>query len=238
MIIVDGLLYKIDFKLNKLSTNIHQSIPIEDKILALNEAQIRLIKKKINVNNLYRVGFDGFKSRYQDLQNLVVDYESVAATKTDSPLQTWTFKISSLKNNYYLPVDMYLLATKGNCKNHKVYIPRVIKHGDITTLLNNPHYSPSFKYQEALCTISGDTVIIYTDGFSVDKVMFSYLRYPKKIDKEGYIHMDDTPSVNSDCELPDYLEDELLELAIMELGFNTDNPNVAQAAINKSNNSE
>lgn len=47
MIPVDSLLYKIDQKLNKLSTNEHQQIQLEDKILALNEAQIKLIKQKL-----------------------------------------------------------------------------------------------------------------------------------------------------------------------------------------------
>jgi len=48
MIPVDSLLYKIDQKLNKLSTNEHQQINLEDKILALNEAQIKLIKQKVD----------------------------------------------------------------------------------------------------------------------------------------------------------------------------------------------
>lgn len=239
MIKTDTLLYQIDFKLNKLGTNRGQFIPVEDKLLALNEAQMRLIKKKVNLNNLYRLGFDSFKSRYQDLQNLVVDYEQVTPTKTLSSLNTYIFDISQLKNKYYLPVDMYVLADKGSCKNHIIYIPRITKHGDITTLLNNPHYTPSFSYQEALASISGDNVIIYTGGdFEVKNVMFSYIRYPKVIDREGYEHLDGSMSANQDCELPEYLQDELLELAIMELGYNTDNNNAAEAALKKSQNSE
>ena len=55
MIPVDSLLYKIDQKLNKLSTNEHQQIQLEDKILALNEAQIKLIKQKVlKTSSLYR----------------------------------------------------------------------------------------------------------------------------------------------------------------------------------------
>ena len=42
MIQVDSLLYKIDQRLNKLSTNEHQQIQLEDKILALNELKLRL----------------------------------------------------------------------------------------------------------------------------------------------------------------------------------------------------
>ncbi len=239
MISVDELLYDIDFKLNKLSGQVHQFIPVENKIIALNEAMIRLIKKKVNINNLYRLGFDAFKSRYQDLQNLVVDYEAVVANKTTSPLKTYEFDITSLKNEYYLPVDLYLLASKGNCKNHVVYIPRVTRHGDVTTLLNNPHYKPSFTYQESICSITGNKVIIYTDDFEIEKVMFSYIRYPKKIAKAGVAFLDgNIPSVDVGCELPNYLRDELLELTIMELGYNTDNNNAAQAAIQKSQNSE
>ena len=49
MIPVDSLLYKIDQRLNKLSTNEHQQIELEDKILALNEAQIKLIKQRLMV---------------------------------------------------------------------------------------------------------------------------------------------------------------------------------------------
>ena len=75
MIPVDSLLYKIDQKLNKLSTNEHQQIQLEDKILALNEAQIKLIKQKVDGFSVAnRLGYDSFKKRYEDLQNLVIDF--------------------------------------------------------------------------------------------------------------------------------------------------------------------
>ena len=55
MIAVDVLLYKIDQKLNKLASNEHQNIQLEDKILALNEAQIQLIKNKVDENRAFRL---------------------------------------------------------------------------------------------------------------------------------------------------------------------------------------
>ena len=39
-----------------------------------------------------------------------------------------------------------------------------------------------------------------------------YMRYPKYINKEGYIMLDGEPSFDQDCELETYLEDELLDL--------------------------
>jgi hypothetical protein len=75
MIPVDSLLYKIDQRLNKLSTNEHQQIQLEDKILALNEAQIKLIKQKIdNISTVSQMGLDSFKKRYEDLQSLIISY--------------------------------------------------------------------------------------------------------------------------------------------------------------------
>ena len=73
MIPVDSLLYKIDQRLNKLSTNDHQQIQLEDKILALNEAQIKLIKQKVDGQSTASgLGLDSFKKRYEDLQNRMV----------------------------------------------------------------------------------------------------------------------------------------------------------------------
>ena len=64
MISVDSLLYKLHQKLNKLSSNNHQQIQLEDKILALNEAQIKLIKQKVDGFSVVSgMGLDAFKKR-------------------------------------------------------------------------------------------------------------------------------------------------------------------------------
>jgi hypothetical protein len=59
-------------------------------------------------------------------------------------------------------------------------------------------------------------------------VYIEYLRYPKPVDIEGYVHFDGTPSINQDCELEGYLEDEILDRACLELGIETDNTVIVQ----------
>jgi hypothetical protein len=82
--------------------------------------------------------------------------------------------------------------------------------------------------------ISSDEIHYYTDGtFDVKIGYLSYIRYPKKIDKEGYINFDGTDSVNQDCELEDYLEDELLDIAVESLAMFTENISAAQSAITR-----
>lgn len=234
MIPVDSLLYKIDQKLNKLSSNSHQQIELEDKILALNEAQIKLIKQKLDSNNVLKGGMDAFKKRYEDLQKFVESYNNheLELKETDYVLNKWVASLTGLQPAFMFYIDSYMIADKGQCKNRTIWVNRdLAKHADVPTLLNNTNYKPSFEYQETFCILSSDQIGVFTDGtFTPKSLWVSYLRYPKYIDKEGYVKLDGTDSVNQDCELKNYLEDELVDLTVQALAMYTDNPTAVQAA--------
>jgi hypothetical protein len=73
--------------------------------------------------------------------------------------------------------------------------------------------------------------MVYSDGTFTPKTLYlSYLRYPKYIDKVGYVHFDGTDSITSDCELAMYLEDELVDLTVENLAMYTENAPAVQAA--------
>lgn len=233
MIAVESLLYKIDQKLNKLSSNAHQEIPLEDKILVINEKQLILMKQK----------FDGGKKKYKDLENFIESYEDhiLPLVSSDPKLNKWSASIAELNPSYMFYVDSYVIADKDDCtdcerckdcKDRIVYVNQDLsEHTDVTVLLNNSNYRPSFEYQETFPTISSNNISVYSDGtFTPKKLYLSYIRYPKEVDAEGYIKLNDTPSVNQDCELEAYLEDELLDLVIESLAMYTENISAAQAA--------
>jgi hypothetical protein len=235
MIPVDSLLYKIDQKLNKLSTNIHQQINLEDKILALNEAQIKLIKQKVDGFSVVSgMGLDAFKKRYEDLQSLVVTYnhQPLDLTLKNEELNQWFANLHLLVPKYMFYIDAYVLADKGVCKDRKIWINRdLAKHGDLQFILNNTHYRPSFEYQETFNFLSTDEISIFTDGtFTPSKIYMSYMRYPVYINKEGYIMLDGEQSFDQDCELELYLEDELLDLTVQNLAMYTENAAAVQSA--------
>jgi hypothetical protein len=235
MIPVDSLLYKIDQKLNKLSTNNHQQIQLEDKILALNEAQIKLIKQKVDGFSVVSgMGMDAFKKRYEDLQSLVISYidGKLNLKIKNEELNQWYAKIHDLNPKYMFYLDSYVLADKGVCKDRKIWINKdLAKHGDLQFLLNNDHYKPSFEYQETFNFISSDEISIFTDGtFTPSDVYISYMRYPIYIDKTGYIKFDGQPSTDVDCELETYLEDELVDLTVQNLAMYTENAAAVQSA--------
>lgn len=235
MIPVDSLLYKIDQKLNKLSSNDHQQIVLEDKILALNEAQLKLIKQKVTGTVTNRdLGLDSFRKRYEDLEIFIEDYSdhSLDLEEKNKALNQWSAKLNTLNPEWMFYVDSYIIASKGECKDRIIRINNDLsKHSDIQLLLTNVHYRPSFEYQETFNTISSNEISIYTDGtFIPSKIYVSYLRYPKYIDKKGYIKLDGSDSVNQDSELEAYLEDELVDLTVQNLAMYTENTSAAQSA--------
>lgn len=235
MIPVDSLLYKIDQKLNKLSANEHQQIPVEDKILALNEAQLKLIKQKIDgISVVSGLGMDSFKKRYEDLQILIENYSDHPLTPVlkDSKINQWVVDVRDLSPEYMFYVDSYIIADKGRCKDRIIWINRdLAKHGDLQFILNNEHYKPSFEYQETFNVLSTDEISIFTDGTFVPKKLYiMYLRYPVYIDKAGYVKLDGTDSVDTDCELALFLEDELVDLTVQNLAMYTENASAVQSA--------
>src|SRR5690242_8602064 len=123
MIAVDSLLYKIDQRLNKVATNDHQQIPLEDKILIINENQLKLVKTKVDPNNVYKLGFEAFKKRYQDLQFLVENFEDHKLTPqlSDPYMNKWIVNVESLDPKYMFYIDSYIVADKDyegyQCKN-------------------------------------------------------------------------------------------------------------------------
>lgn len=234
MITTVSLLYGIDQRLDKLASNAHQSIPLEDKILAANEGQIKLVKQKLDGNNIYQLGFDAFKKRYEDLQKLVENYDahSLTLTKTDAFLNKWVASLTGLTPRYMFYVDSYVLADKGNCLNKRIDVNNdLAKHADVPTLLNNSNYRPSFEYRETFSMVSTDEIGIFTDGtFTPKTLLLSYIRYPQEIDYPGYVKFDGSNSTLSDCELEEYLKDELLDLIVENLAMYTENASAAQYA--------
>lgn len=227
MISIESLLYKIDLKLNKVATLEHQVIPLENKVLALNEAQLKLVKAKLNPNNPLGLGLDAFKKRYEDLEVLIepASTHKLPLVLTDTFLNKWSANLSELDPNYMFYIDSYVIADKNTCKDKIIYVNKdLVKHADVITLMTNTNYKPSFEYEETFCTISNFQFETYTDGtFTPKYVYITYLRYPQKVDHVGYIHFDGTTSTTINSELPEYLEDELLNYTIQELGMDTEN---------------
>lgn len=222
MISVDELIYEFKLTLNKVNRQDNVEVPVEDIIVYLNKAQMSWIKTKINPNNVYKVGYEAIRKRIDDLQVLKISNVPLTAVKTND-----LFHIGyecSLNNigNYMFYISSYAIAQKKKCQ--EIMWLDLIKTGDLTTKYLDVNYNPSFEWRNSLATIGDDKLVSYSDGtFAITEVYLTYLRYPKAIDKEGYVKLDGTDSSTQDCELPDYAKSDIVDLAVKFAAQTMDN---------------
>lgn len=240
MIDVKELLYDIDLKLNKIGSNEHQNIELENKIIALNDATINLIKLKFSENNVYKLGIDGFQKRVNDLEVFIEKDKFLPMTEDKNPQKSWSANLDLLNPKYMLgiPGTEYVLADKGSCKNNPLNITQ-FKHGDVNRVLTNSNTNPSFEFQDVPGTISGHRYQVFTDGtFIPTKFYLWYVRYPGLVDMEGYTHFNGKPSTTINSELPYFLKEEVVDIAVRNLAMFTENPAAVQYAQIKIQNNE
>lgn len=221
MIRVDDLLYEFELKLNKISREDNQNIPLENKIIFLNEAQISWIKSKLNQNNIYKIGYEGFRKRIDDLQVLKVNNYRLGSKKTDN-LRFIGYESNLSALDYMFYINSYADCNSKKC-NATIGID-LIKEGELDTRYFDDFYKPSFIWRTTLATMGADKLYVYTDGnFEVNNVYLTYLRHPLQIDLEGYIKLDGSNSINQNCELPEYAKNDIVDLAVKYAAQSSDN---------------
>lgn len=189
-------------KLNKQDTEDNIDISPGEFVLIYNEVQNKWFEQK----------FKDVTTRYiDDVQMLVEpDYKLNKSRTTDS------YTEFDLPENYFDYIRSYSLATKESCKDRVLYNNEV-KLVNLSLYLKDEYNKPSFEYQETLVTLAKDKIQVYKTDFTVDSVFFTYYRYPKQIDIEGYIKIDGTTlSTTINPELPDFMVNEIIDKTVTE----------------------
>lgn len=235
MISVDELLYEFELKLNVLDREENQKIFTENKLIYLNSAQISWIKSKLNQNNIYKIGYEGFRKRIEDLQVLKINNKKLKVSTNDNiRFPSVKSKLSELPE-YMFYISSYVKVNECNA----TLSANLIKEGELESLYFNEHYKPSLEWRETLCTMGDNNIYVYTvPSFTIKELYVTYLRNPKKINKEGHIMLDGNPSVNQDCELPYYAKDDIVDLAVKFAAQSTNNQIQAQFAKEREINNE
>jgi hypothetical protein len=216
MIPIESLLYKIDQGMNKLSTNEHQQIPLEDKILHLNTAQNQVLLQALEPNP-QGLGLDSFLKRYHDLEVLVQPWTELQLQDNQDPLHSFSANLSELDPPFLYFIDAFVLADKGECRARPL-ATELKAHATVQLLLRHAHHRPSFEYESTLIALASHQLQVYSDGsFTPTAAHLTYVRYPQAVDYEGYTHLDGSDSQTVHSELPLYLEEELVQLAIRSL---------------------
>ena len=214
MISSEELSKKIDQFLNKSGTNDSFKISLPDKVRIINTSQILLVKRKIGMNNIYKIGFEGFRKRYDDLDFLIKD---------DIPLEIATttthyYVDTSVLPDYMFYIKSYCTADRDECKNRRI-VNLLVKRTDFENYIKSDTHRPSFDWQENLITMGEDKIQIYSDpSCTLNKLYMDYIRQPRDINIKGYIK-NGVPSQTIDSEFPIHLEDELLDIIVEQLAM-------------------
>lgn len=194
-------LYKnYQLKLNKLSTNDNVDISPGEFVLIYNEVKNKwLISKYRNVSTRY----------LDDIQELIEpDY------KLNKVGENSQYDEFSLPNNFFDYIRSYSSCSRGDCKGRIVYNNEV-KLVNLSQYLSDEYNTPSFDFEETVATFSNDKLQVYKKDFVIDSVFFTYYKYPKSIDIEGYTKSG-LPSTTINPELKDTQLDEIIDLCVLE----------------------
>jgi len=85
-----------------------------------------------------------------------------------------------LPQNFFDLGDIEAYATKEECKNQKIFLYETSPE-NYTEYLRNSDTKPDFLWRESLYSLSSDTVEIFQDDFTIEKVKMSYYRNPTEI---------------------------------------------------------
>lgn len=158
-----------------------------------------------------------FEDDIRYIQKILVDDKKLTSSNTH--LDHTDFP---LPDNFFDNSNLYITASKGNCKNQKIDCYE-IKDDDRNNILRDTLQNPSFKYREAPYHIASNKIKIYTqDDFTIDDAILSYYRYPVQV---GLIDPENPESLfnSNNPEFDDKFMSDVISLCASEFLLNSDN---------------
>lgn len=210
---IQELVYDYKRKLDKLDSQDYPDIPLPVIIRDLNEAQQKIVLTRYSPNNLYRQGFEGSQKRIDELSYLVVPDEQLSgAIKVADNI--YSFNLENTQKDYLFLLRANFLVSTATCTD--ILLDGISSKTDnLNTILSSPFEKPSLSWRETPYRIADNKLRVYSDGeFKVTKAIIDYLRYPRKMDIVGYIDFDGTNSTNVECELPEFLQNDIVDAAV------------------------
>lgn len=224
---VKSMHYEFKLKLDRIDTLSNPDFNAAEIDWLLNEAQLLLVKQRFTQNNNQRSGFETSQKRIDDLSTLVVKYpEQDGVTPTNNSVDLSLLKFPYL---FLIRGDVDIILNDNCIKRVSL---KYVQHDDLSEALRDPFHKSSLDY--ILYTIgktkdtNSSSVYIYPDKYVLSKVYLEYLKYPRRISLGGYKFIDGSITTNVDCELPEQIHSEIIDLAVTLASMNIENPEYIQ----------
>lgn len=127
-----------------------------------------------------------------------------------------------LPDNYFSFVSSVSEAVKDSCTSPvRNYL---IKPKEDNTHLENE--APSFEFEESICNISDNKLLVYVSDYQLNNSSLSYYIYPEKIDLEGYTDINTGKySKTVDTKLDERYQHQILNQTVLEFMRQFENSN-------------
>lgn len=221
---IKAMHYNIRRKLNKVDSEQFRNLLIPEIDQVLNEAVDIFIGIVASPRYRTQLGFEKTQRSIDDIMPLVKSEHN-----EDNHYDVANDMVS-LPEDYRHYVSSYVLVSKGNCQAK--IDTTIIQHDDNAE--NNSNHKSSFEWRKINAEFNANGVKFYNDGsFQINKFCISYIRKPEFIHNAedfsdtGYTLPSGTVlSGTKNCELPDHTHGEVVDIAVMLLSGELQNPGV------------
>lgn len=207
----------------------------------LNEAQLIFINNRIDPTTKKRRGFEGDQKRIDDLSTIVIK-NPLQPMITPSLLDTGVYEVdlNDLAFPYLHLISAYATVNLGdNC--FKSVPLKFIQHDDYRESLRDPFNSPSldfipYNFGRSSSNSKFPSVYIYTGNLPSTYLFGVYLEYikrPNKIFLGNYAYIDGITYPPTDCELPEAIHNEIVDLACLIAANAIESPEYIQLKASK-----
>lgn len=196
---------------NYLYQNVNVEIP--NFVLLFNREKDRWMAQSI--------GEFGDTDRIFDLQSHYV---------SSFKLEEFTRKENSveykLPHNYFAYTSSYSSCFKNN-KKGKV-INYFVKPKDEIEYFSDEFNSPSFEFEESICNITDDKLLVFFKNYTIENTYLSYYKEIGKIDIKGYKKINGELSTDIQPDISDFYLEQILDRCVTEVMREYQNSNGVQ----------
>jgi hypothetical protein len=230
---IHEMIYQFKLRAQRIDTKSAPGLKLPQIIIYLNMGMLNLLKSRYNPNNKYNATLESIQKRIDEWQMLVVPHETIKTAEFTTNVHS--IDILKLKQKYLFLLRITPYGSKGSCNDQK-FFSHYSSSDDLNIDLDNPNSSPNFDWRETLHRFASDKILVYTDGtFKIQRAELDYLRYPKPLDIKGYTHFNGSPSADVNCELPEFLHDEIVNESVIAFELGQKYPGVEASMALKNN---
>ena len=214
------LYYESQLLLNKNATNVNINLEKENFVWLYNREAKRWLSDYIQKNSS--------NANVIDLQGVLSINKELSLVQKTKEYNTY-----NLPTDFYDFVDSYSTGVKGECEG--VISNFLHKPKNIRAVLDNSLSSPSFEYEESICNIAEEKLIVYKKEYEIKNSYLSYYKQIEPIDLEGYQKFDGSFSTNVDTTLKPYVQSQIIDRVVTEVMREFENGNGYKVSVDRQN---